>query len=375
MSAKTQIIPMKRAIRLPKGAREQAVLFGLIDLYVKMGKPIGSQTLQENGFESLSSATIRNYFAKLEHLDLLKQPHTSGGRIPTEKAFRLYADHFCDQGILGRSESELLEEGFREDTSKIASLIHSAAELLSRTTRCAVFISTPKFDQDFVQDVRLLPLDPTRLLAVLITDFGVVRTEITYLEQEVSPDFCQRCEDYFLWRLSKKEKIGFFENDVENKLAQRLYNEIMVRHVLGYLHYFTEEVIRCGVSRLLSYPEFSDATSIVNSLALLENEEQMRTLLRECCKNESLTTWIGDENAILAIPYRINQTVVGSIALLGPVRLPYRELFGILRRFNELLSQKLTEMVYKFKITFRNSAATEQIRGTSLRELEDKRKQ
>jgi heat-inducible transcriptional repressor len=373
MSAKTQVIPIKRVRRLHKGVREQAVLFGLIDLYVKTGKPIGSQTLQENGFESLSSATIRNYFAKLEHVGLLKQTHTSGGRIPTEKAFRAYADHFCDQGILDRSESELLEEVFREETSKVASLIHSAAELLSRVTRCAVFISTPKFDQDFVQDVRFLQLDSTRLLAVLITDFGVVRTETIYLEQEVSSEFCQKCEDYFLWRLSKKEKTGSFETELENKLAQRLYNEVMVRHVLGYLHYFTEEVIRCGLSRLLSYPEFSEASSVVSSLALLENEEQMRNLLRECCKKEALTTWIGDENAILAIPYRINQTIVGSIALLGPVRLPYRELFGIMRRFNELLSQKLTDMIYKFKITFRNSSATEQIRGTSLRKLEDKR--
>src|SRR3989338_10379321 len=96
--------------RLPKTDREQAVLLGLIELYLKTGKPIGSHTLQENGFDSLSSATIRNYFGKMEEQGYLKQQHTSGGRIPTEKAFRLYADSYQSQGILEKAQEEALEK-------------------------------------------------------------------------------------------------------------------------------------------------------------------------------------------------------------------------------------------------------------------------
>jgi heat-inducible transcriptional repressor len=191
------------AKKLPKNDREQAVLFGLIDLYLKSSKPIGSQTLQENGFESLSSATIRNYFAKLETLGYLKQPHTSGGRIPTGKAFRFYADVFQDQGILDSSHGEILEEVFRGKEKEIGTLVHQASEMLSRLSKCAVFISTPRFDQDFIQDVKLIQLDPMRLLTIVITDFGLIRTETIYLEQEVDDDFIKRCEKYFLWRLNK----------------------------------------------------------------------------------------------------------------------------------------------------------------------------
>src|SRR5580693_4132773 len=86
------------AKKLPKNDREQAVLIGLVELYLKTGKPIGSSTLQDHGFESLSSATIRNYFSKMEAAGYLKQQHTSGGRIPTAKAFRLYADTYKGQG-------------------------------------------------------------------------------------------------------------------------------------------------------------------------------------------------------------------------------------------------------------------------------------
>jgi len=249
-------------------------------------------------------------------------------------------------------------------------LIHSSAELLSSLSRCAVFVSTPRFDQDFVQDVRLLLLEPKKLLAVIITDFGTIRTEIIYLDQEVPSEFCEQFQSYFLWRVNKGEKISF-ENESQNKLAQRLYNEVMIRHVINYLHFSTEEVVRCGVSRLLSFPEFSDAASVVESLSLLENEEMMRSVLRECSQRGSLTYWIGDElcprvahgaqNALLAIPYRINQTIVGAVALLAPLRIPYRELFGIMRHFSELLSQKLTDLVYKFKITYRQPTNAQQL--------------
>ena len=102
---------------------------------------------------------------------------------------------------------------------------------------------------------------------------------------------------------------------------------------------------------------------MVNSLALLEDEEQMRTILRECCRKMALTYWIGDElcphvtpgaeNTVIAIPYRINQMVAGAVALIGPLRLPYRELFGLIRHFSELISATLTDILYKHQITFR----------------------
>ncbi len=331
MSAKLKTLQTP-AKKLPKNDREQAVLFGLIDLYIKGSKPVGSQTLQENGFDSLSSATIRNYFSKLEGLGYLMQQHTSGGRIPTAKGLRLYADHFRDLGTLEGSQGTLLEEAFKEKDKEIAALIHQAAETLSRLSKCAVFISMPRFDQDFVQNVRLLLLEPTRLLCVLVTDFGLIHTEAIYLEEAVDEAFLKQCEAYFYGRLGKGAEVHF-ETEEQSKVAQRLYNELMVRHVVGYLNYSSEEVLRCGVSRLLAYPEFSDATAVVSSLALLEDEEQMRALLRECNKKQSLTYWIGEEellnaNTVIAIPYRINQSIVGAAALLGPTRLPYRELLG-----------------------------------------------
>lgn len=350
------------AKKLPKTDREQAVLLGLVELFLKSGKPIGSQTLQENGFDSLSSATIRNYFSKMEELGYLEQPHTSGGRVPTAKAMRLYADTYKDQGFIEKGQEQILLEQIGKESREVATTLHRAAEVFSELTQCAVFISAPRFDQDFVQDVRLIQLAPTKLLSVVITNFGLIRTETLYVETPVDTSFLRSVEEYFKWRMNQGEK-PLFKDAAETKAAQRIYNEIMVRHVVGYANFTGEDVIRTGLSKLLAYPEFNDAAALANSLSLLEDTSQMRLLLRECLKKQTMSCWIGDELvpfvpkdsecAVIAIPYRINQTLAGAIALLGPMRLPYRNLFGLSRVFSEQLSQALTEQVYQFKITFR----------------------
>jgi heat-inducible transcriptional repressor len=350
------------ARKLPKIDREQAVLMGLIELYLKTGKPVGSQTLQEAGFESLSSATIRNYFGKMESAGYLKQQHTSGGRIPTDKAFRLYADTCKISPVLKEENSEFLTELFTKENRAIASALHRAAERLSEEAQCAIFISSPRFDQDFIQDVRLVALDATQVLSILITDFGLIRTETIYLDDPVDPNFLRSTEEYFRWRMKNGEK-PLFRNEFEAKTAQRIYNEVMVRHVVGYANFPVEDVLRAGLSKLLSYPEFNDAAALAKSLSLLEDESQMRSLLGQCAKKNELVAWIGDELcphvpegsecAVVAVPYHINQTVIGAIGLLGPMRWPYREIFGLMQAFSSTVSRKLTEQLYKYKISFR----------------------
>ncbi len=348
--------------KLPKADREQAVLFGVIELYLKTGKPIGSQTIQEQGFESLSSATIRNYFGKLEQQGYLEQQHISGGRIPTDKAFRLYADLYQEKGHVEKEQEELIRGVFSKETKEIAAILHHGIDVLSELSQCAVFISSPRFDQDFIQNVKLVSIDASKVLIILITDFGLIHTETMYLDTGIDSSFLRTCEEYFLWRINKGEK-PLFQNELETKLAQRMYNEIMVRHVVGYANFPNEEVLRTGLSKLLVYPEFNDAASLANSLSLLEDENHMRSLLRDAMKKNALCCWIGDELcpyipasskcSVIAVPYYINQTLAGSIALLGPVRLPYRNLFGLCQLFSEKISSALTNNLYKYKITFR----------------------
>ncbi len=348
--------------RMGKHDRERRVLLGLVDYYIQTGKPVGSNTLKEAGFGDLSSATIRNYFAHLEEEGYLLQSHSSGGRIPTHLAYRAYAHAYAQES----EPYELGEKAFdtlkRFDSREIAAFLQEAAEELSRMSNCAVFLAAPRFDHDFIADLKLVPLDASRCLCVIITDFGVIQTEVLHLPVKLSSFALKRIESYFHWRLTN---LGAPENlePEEEAIAQTFYNELMLRYIVGYSNFIDEDLYRTGFSRLLTYPDFQETNLLASSLSLFENAHSMRLLLKECKALNQLKFWIGDDLAtyanssphcsVIAVPYYINYKVVGAVGLLGPTRLPYRSLFSLLRLFSNCISETITRNVYKFKINFR----------------------
>ncbi len=344
----------------PKDKREKWVLLGLVELYLDTGKPVGSNTLRENGFDSLSSATIRNYFAKLEEEGYLKQQHSSGGRIPTSSSYQLYAETHLKSPLLDEKEKKSLRSELQKETRELAGYLHSVAEVLSEATRCAVFLSAPRFDQDFVLDIKLVSVDSHRCLCVLITDFGQVHTELLFADKKMSSFTLKRIESFFRWRLTGMDKPTL--SPEEEELAAKFYTEVMLRHLVGNTHFTSEDIYKTGFSKLLAYADFNDATALADGLGLFENKEALRMLLQECAKAGDLSCWIGGNLhacSAVAIPYRINKGIAGSIAILGPNRIPYRKLFGILETASEAISQSLTKSLYKFKITFRQPSSTE----------------
>jgi heat-inducible transcriptional repressor len=342
----------------PKDQREKIVLLGLVDLYLESGKPVGSNTLRENGFDNLSSATIRNYFAKLEEDGYLKQQHSSGGRIPTHLAYQIYAQHHLKSPILEDKTSKFLRSELLKETRELSLYLQHAAEAISEASTCAVFLSAPRFDQDFVLDVKIIGIDQNRCLCVLVTDFGLVQTELLYASKKLSSFTLKRIENYFRWKLTGLDKPKL--SSEEEAMATKFYGEVMLRHLVGNTHFSSEDIYKTGFSKLLSYSDFNDATALAGGLGLFENKEALRALLSECSKAGGLSCWIGGDLqscSAIAVPYKVNQTVVGSIAILGPNRIPYRKLFGILEAAAAIITESLTKSMYKFKITFRQPEA------------------
>lgn len=346
-----------------KDEREKKVLIGLIDHYLKTGKPVGSNTLKEEaGFEELSSATIRNYLAHMEELGFLNQQHISGGRIPTQAAFKFYANEFIDATDITNAQVKALNTLKQSESREIAAYLQQSAEMLSTLSNCAIFMSAPRFDQDFIIDLKLVPIDAYRLLCVLVTDFGVIQTELLHTEIKLTAFSVKRMEGYFHWRLTGHDKPENLEPS-EQKLAQELYNELMLRYIVSYSNFTDEEIYRTGFSRLLSYPDLKETAVLANSLSIFENAHSMRLILRECKASDRMKYWIGDDLAVhtsaapdctvIAIPYRINKQPVGAVGLLGPMRLPYKEHFGLLKAFSESISEAMTRNIYKFKIRYR----------------------
>lgn len=351
------MVAMRDLVLQKKSKKEQRswlVLLGLVELFIQTGRPVGSQTLQECGFGDLSSATIRNYFASLEADGLLAQQHSSGGRVPTEKAFRLYAE-----AIEKESKPKKISLEIEEPAKELSSWLDQLAERLAEKTQMAVVISAPRFDHDFIRTVKLVRLDNDRLLAVLITDFGLVKTEVLSCEDLNNEDI-NKIERYFLGRLQGAETPHLGS---EKALAERLYHETMVRYLVGYSHFTHFDLHKKGFSTLLSYPECSDPVALAQILSLFEYEEALFSLLNETMRKGSLSFWIGkdlrsfcpgcDRASFITCPYSLHQRFVGAIGLLGPLRINYKELFPLLQETSAMVSELLTRSLYTFKLSFR----------------------
>lgn len=342
----------------PKKEREKAVLFGLIDLYIKTGRPIGSQTLQENGFSYISPATIRNYFAKWEKNGFLSQQHSSGGRVPTTQAFREYVNLVLQKPKKAKKEIEKIAEELKGYDKQIITLLEKSAEKLSEITGGAVFFLTPYFDQDFIQNIKLFALDKEKILVLLITDFGEIKTEMLYTSQNFCPGDLRYIEQFLLWKIGRGplEK----KNATLNKTAQRFYAELMLRQISSYSK--KEPLYKTGLSKLIQYAEFNDPFQLTKMLALFEDQSQMEAILKESLKINRLSCWIAEELnmfgqdlpqiCIAADTYKIGQTPVGAVAVLLPKRTRYSHLFGILTAFTEKLTKMLSSRVAKLKIPF-----------------------
>jgi len=206
-----------------------------------------------------------------------------------------------------------------------------------------------------------MSIDTFRVLCVLVTDFGNVRSEVLFTSSKLSSFAIKRIEQFFSWKLTGVNKPNLTEE--EEKIAIKFYNEAMFRHIMNHSTFSSSDILKTGFAKILNYPDFNDASSLVGGLSLLESDGTLRSLLTKTVENNALTFWIGDELipfskaasacSVLSIPYYIHNTPVGSIGLLCPHRAPYKKLFATLKAASESLSDSLTKSLYKFKISYR----------------------
>jgi len=354
------------AKKITRDEKVENVLIGLVEYFIKTGKPVGSNTLKETGFQEVSAATIRNYFAELEEKGYLKQHHTSGGRVPTASAYRLYAKR-CQEEV----EKELLHESYAcrveplesREMKEVALFMQRACEGLADEIQCACFLSSPRFDQDFVTEIKLLGIDSYRVLAVLITSFGQIYTETLTVSHKISTFSLKRIEEYFHARLTGLDRVEHSLSSEELELALRFYKEIMARYLVNYVNFSNEDVYRNGFSRLLYYPEFQEAESLASSLSIFENETALRALIRESIKTNRARIWVAEDLfyflttqancTVITAPYRIGSKNVGAIGIIGPMRMSYKHNLAIISAYANEISSYLEKNLYRYKISFR----------------------
>lgn len=340
------------------------ILLMTTEVYLLTGQPVSSKTLKDYCCSQLSTATLRNYFSELETAGFLKKNHASGGRIPTNLAFRYYVDH-CryEQNEISEETASKLNQ-LPQESKNIIRDLQKASEILSEILQLPVCFSAPRFDSDAITKIQLTPVDEQRIVMIVSTEFGQIFTDVLWLPQVCSSQFLKNVEQFLLHRIRDQHIDTIFSSSEEEQLCIAIYNEIIVRYLTKHCHFSEEDIYQTNLSSLLKYDAFKDPDTLTQGLFFFEDRKNMRALLNIGMYKDQSCAFIGHELAsffgieepkcaIITVPYFLNTTPLGAFGVLGAVTLPYKKIFATLHLFAEKIKTILTQTFYKFRLSFR----------------------
>jgi heat-inducible transcriptional repressor len=337
--------------------RAQHLLRILIESYIRDGQPVGSRVLSRDSGLQLSSATIRNVMADLEEYGFVSSPHTSAGRIPTDKGYRFFVNTLLrmqplDDSAVAEIRRQL--DGHRESSKD---LIASVSQLLSSVTQLAGVVTVPRTQQASITHIEFVVLSENRVLTVLVFNDREVQNRIIQLERRYSPDELKRAANYlndqFRGRtlLQVREEILRQLEETHAHMNQIMLDAISVaQHVFeaGEGEEHLEYVIK-GETNLMGVAELTNVEKLRRLFEAFNEKRDFLHLLDHSLKAEGVQIFIGHESgyqilddcSVVTAPYAANDSVVGVVGVIGPTRMAYERIIPIVDMTAKLLGAAL----------------------------------
>lgn len=330
--------------------RDRDILEILISDYIASAQPVGSRTIAKQHPSIISAATIRNVMADLEERGYLWQPHTSAGRIPTERAMRYYVDSMLKVRELSENEKENIQEHYDGADTNVESLLRRTSNILSAISKYAGIVASPRAEQISFKHIEFIPLSRKRLLGIFVAQNGMVQNRIVECDSEFSYPDLERINNYcnsaFLG-LTLAEALEKARQEMEAERAE--YDKLLKRAML-MSHSLMSEVpdgnlMIDGEEQLLDTPEFSQIGLLKDVLHALDEKKQIIELLNRCADSEGVRIFIGVESGIpvngmslVTAPYKQGGRVLGTIGVIGPTRMDYSRVIPVVDFTAKLVS-------------------------------------
>lgn len=321
--------------------RKYKILRSIIKHYLETGDPVGSRTISKDSDLNLSSATIRNEMADLEELGYIIQPHTSAGRIPSDKGYRLYVDHMMQEKV---QEVENLKEVLIEKVDKMDNVLRQIAKFLAENTNYTSLVSKPQYRSKKVKFIQLTEVDANQLLVVIVIEGNVVKNKFVNINESLDKQLILKLNiifNTFLQGLDLteinmsiihqiKEQAGNYNNlvsDILDAIAQAIREEDEI------------EIYTSGATNIFKYPELMDKERITDLIETLEEKEQLSELISKSdADKQGIQIFIGSETSVEAMKdcsvvtatYEIQDGVYGKIGIVGPKRMDYEKVVNTL---------------------------------------------
>jgi heat-inducible transcriptional repressor len=353
-------------------SRGQTILSAIINEHFVTGEPVGSKTIAEKfaNASGLSSATIRSVMGELEELGLLEQPHTSAGRVPTDKGYRFYVDNLL--GVLSISNDDLhrIADEFGMSASDLTEtpdrLMERTSQLLSALSNNVGIVVSPSLASDRLQHIEFVNLSDNRILVVLVSNPNIVHNRIIRLRVSFTKEELERTANYLNVEFVGKNlseiraeilKLMHEEKTLFDKLLQTAV--ILCSQSIEDEEDKLGEVFVDGASNILTKRDFADLERLRDLLATIGEKSRLLEILNECVARDAsagigVQVVIGAENptpslqscTLISAPYRIgNSSAVGTLSVLGPTRIEYARMISVVSYVARLLEKMMSKDV------------------------------
>ena len=336
--------------------RKLKILHAIIQNYLETGEPVGSRTISKYTDLNLSSATIRNEMADLEELGYIIQPHTSAGRIPSDKGYRLYVDMLMEE-----KEQELneMQEQMLDKADKMEQLLKQAAKVLASNTNYATMVSTPMNSANKIKFIQLSMVDEEQIIAVIVLGGNVIKNKIINIDEPLSNENLLK-----LNMLLNTTLNGMSIEEINLGLIARLKEQAGIHSaVIGNVLDAVADAIQIdedmqiytsGATNIFKYPELSDNQSAQEIISAFEEKQQLTELVTQTLAKEDnpgIQVYIGDETpvqtmkdcSVVTATYELGDGMKGTIGIIGPKRMDYEHVLKSMKR----LQNELDRMFHK----------------------------
>lgn len=352
---------MRKAREFAFDERSREILTAAIKLYVATGEPVGSRTLSRLTREQLSAATIRNIMADLEEAGYLLQPHTSAGRVPTDKGYRFYVDNLVARLRISKQDEARIQRGMIDEETMLRpeSLMERTSQLLSQISDNVGVVVSLSRSQDALAQLEFIKLADGRVLVVTVTQAGMVQNRVIRLDEELTQDDLDKTArfltaNYRGLTLSAIRSSLLAQMSEEKTLYDRLLKTAILVCDRGLASDEGADVYIDGTATIIDKPDFADTERMRALFRMFEEKSKLVKLLDQCLSepiqsgvhiqigSETRTPWLRD-CAIVASPLHVGDRRMGGIGVVGPSRMEYARVIGIVDYVAKLFERVLLD--------------------------------
>lgn len=334
-------------------ARGKQILEAIIEDYIVTAEPVGSRTITRRHPFSLSPATVRNVMADLEEMGFLVSPHTSAGRIPTDKAYRFYVNSLLAVKNIGRDEQEEIVRRCSLAGKDIGEVLKETSRMLSATSHYMGIVMAPRFDSNVFRHMEFVKLGSRRILAILVSQNGTVQNRIIEADEDVSAADLTRMSNYLNELLQGLTIAQVRQRLIEEMQSEKARYDLLLARALALssktLNEEDAQVFIEGQVNILEQPEFADVGRMKDIFRTFEKKSAILELLDRAMAAEGVQIFIGSESHLSEMPgmslitstYVTGQNTLGVLGVIGPTRMGYAKVIPIVDYTAKLVSRLL----------------------------------